>query len=154
MPQFESFSKNLGALKLDPQVTLTRRGTLSLNKSAHTALGSPGAVELLYDLPQRIVGLRAIDARADNAYFVRPMAGDRGPFVISVMAFTKFYDIDTTQSLRWSAHLDEGILCIDLNDAATPVTSNRARDRQPGADDHRDDVRALGEGGDELFGGL
>jgi len=138
MPEFESFSKNLVALQRDPKVTLTRRGTLSLNKSAHAVLGSPDAVELLYDLPQRIVGLRPIDARADNAYFVRPMAGAGGPFVISVMAFTKFYDIDTTQSLRWCAHLDEGILCIDLNDAATPVTSNRARDPQPGADDHRE----------------
>ncbi len=102
-----------------------------------------------------IVGLRPMDARAGNAYFVRPTAGARGPYVMSAMAFTNFYDIDTTQTMRWNAHLDEGILCIDLNDAATPVTSNRARDRPPGGDDHhRDDVRALGEGDDELFGGL
>ena len=43
------------------------------------------------------------------------------------MAFTKFYDIDTSQSLRRNAFLDDGVLCLNLNDLATPVTSNRAR---------------------------
>lgn len=128
MPKFETFTKHLVPLKRDPHVTIQRRGTMSLNKSAHVALGSPDAVELLYDCADRIVGLRPVDPRADHAYMVRPSTNAvSGPFAISAMAFTKFYDIDTTQSLRWAAYVDDGVLCINLNETATPVTSNRAR---------------------------
>lgn len=127
MPQFETFTRSLVPLKREPHVTIQRRGTMSLNKSAHVALGSPAAVELLYDAGERIVGLRAVDPRADHAYMVRPTNAANGPFAISAMAFTKFYGIVTDRSLRWPAYLDDGVLCIDLNQQATPVTSNRAR---------------------------
>ncbi len=128
MPNFETFSRSLLQLNAQPQITVLRRGNMSLNRSAYTALGSPGAVELLYDACERIVGLRPIDPRRSNAYVVRRPAGsDKGPFVITAMAFTKFYAIDTSTSLRRNAYLDDGVLCMCLNDAATPVTSNRAR---------------------------
>jgi hypothetical protein len=128
MPNFETFSRSLLQLKAEPQITILRRGTMSLNRSAYAALGSPGAVELLFDARERIVGLRPIDPRAKNAYIVRqPAGGGKGPFVITAMAFTKFYNIDTTQSLRRNAFLDEGVLCMSMDEVGTPVTSNRAR---------------------------
>ncbi len=128
MPKFETFKRGLLQIPAEPQVTILRRGILSLNKPAHSALGSPDAVELLYDPCERVVGLRPVDPREENSYIVRrPRSGGRGPFVITAMAFTKLYDIDTTQSLRRDAFLDNGVLCVCLNDAATPVTSNRAR---------------------------
>ena len=128
MPNFETFSRNLLQLKAEPQITVLRRGNMSLNKSAFTALGSPDAVELLYDTCERIVGLRPTDARGPNGYVVRFPAGrEKGPFVITAMAFTKFYGIDTSTSLRRNAYLENGVLCMCLDDAATPVTSNRAR---------------------------
>ncbi len=128
MANFQTFSRNLLQLKAEPQITVLRRGILSLNTSAHAALGSPEAVELLYDPCERMVGLRPVDPRADNAYVVRRTAsGGRGPFVITVMAFTKLYEIDTSQSLRRDAFFEDGVLCMRLDDPATPVTSNRAR---------------------------
>ena len=128
MHNFESFSKPLLQHQANPQITILQRGTLSLNKAAYTALGSPESVELLYDPHDRVVGLRPIDGHAPNACLVRqPSSGGKGPFLITAMAFTRFYAIDTTQSLRREAVLDDGILCIGLDDAATPVTSNRAR---------------------------
>lgn len=128
MPNFETFSRSLLQLKAEPQITVLRRGNLSLNRSAYTALGSSDAVELLYDTCERIIGLRPTDPRAHNAYVFRQTAGsDKGPFVITAMAFTKFYGIDTSTSLRRNAYLDDGVLCVCLNDAATSVTSNRAR---------------------------
>lgn len=117
-------------LKSDPHVTIQKRGTISMNRSAFLAAGSPDAVELLYDRDARIIGLRAIEVNAHNAYHVRhPSRSANGPWIISAMAFTKFYDIDTSTTLRWDAYLDGGALCVDLNQSATPVTSNRARDR-------------------------
>jgi hypothetical protein len=131
MPSFERFTKDMTPRKREPQVTIQRRGTLALNEAAHLALGSPDAVELLYDLEQRIVGLRTVDPGAAHAHKVRPLSSTASArFAISALAFTRFYDIDTTQSRRWAAYLDDGVLCIDLNDFGTPVTSNRARGPQ------------------------
>lgn len=127
MPNFESFSRRMLPLKVEPFVTIQKRGTISLNRSAFAALGAPDAVELLYDRQRGIVGLRAIDPRAENAYQVRRTSSSAsGPWVISAMAFTKFYDIDTSCSRRWVAFLDDGVLCADLSADGTQVSSNRA----------------------------
>jgi hypothetical protein len=134
MPNFETFNRSLLQLKAEPQITVLRRGIISLNRSAYAAIDSPDAVELLYDTSERIVGLRPIDVRAQSAYVVRqPTGGGRGPFVITAMAFTKFYDIDTSQSLRRNAFVHDGVLCMSLDEAATPVTSNRAQSNTQGA---------------------
>lgn len=116
------------SLKADPHVTLHKRGTISLNRSAYVALDSPDAVELLYDRERRIIGLRTIDAKAENSYHVRSTARSAsGPWIISAMAFTKFYDIDISVSLRWPAYLDVDVLCVDTSVEGIAVSSNRAR---------------------------
>lgn len=115
------------SLKADPMLTFQRRGAISLNRSAFASLDSPDAVELLFDREHHIVGLRPIDPRADNAYHVRRSSRSAsGPWVISAMAFTKFYDIDTSVSLRRPAYLDDGVLCVDLSKDGIPVVSNRS----------------------------
>lgn len=128
MPNFESFSRTMLPLKADPQLTVQKRGAISLNRSAFAALGFPDSIELLYDREQRVVGLRPVDPKADNAYAVRRAStSTSGPWVISAMAFTKYYDIDTTRTLRWPAYLDNDVLCADLSAPGIAVTSNRAR---------------------------
>jgi hypothetical protein len=129
-PNFEAFRKEQVALKREPQVTIQKRGVISLNNSAYTALGAPEAVELLYDVQSRIVGLHPVDARASRACFLRsPTGNGSGPFVISAMAYLHYYDIDLGSTRRWTAFLDGGILCVDLRQPGTEVTSNRARPR-------------------------
>lgn len=126
MPNFESFSKRMVPTKSMPAVTIQRRGALSLNRAAYSAIGSPHAVELLYDRSARVIGVRPIKADADNAYAVRPATRKSGPFVVSAMAFSQFYDIDTSCTRRWPAYLEDGVLCVDLSlDNGDPVTSNR-----------------------------
>ena len=127
MPNFETFTKRLVPLKKQPLVTIQKRGTISLNKSAHIALGAPEAVELLYDQDEMIVGLHPVEATVEHAYPLRSASGkDTGPFVISAIAFTKFYRINTDVSLRWAAYIEGDVLCIDTKSPGTPVTSNRA----------------------------
>ncbi len=127
MAEFETFRRSLVPLKRDPTITVQKRGTLSVNKAAQMLLGAPAAVELLYDETARTVGLRAVSANADHGYSLRSSTGhDAGPFVISAMAFLHFYDIYPDETLRWVAYLDGEVLCINLNDQAVPVTSNRA----------------------------
>ncbi|MDP9115721.1 MAG: hypothetical protein M3O28_00330 [Actinomycetota bacterium] len=133
MPNFETFRRALLPLKSEPFVTIQKRGTMSLNLSAFVALDSPVSVELLYDRGKEIVGIRVADPRADNAYHVRTTSPS-GPFVVSAMAFTKFYDLDIAVTRRWPAYLDNGVLCVDLTKDGLPVTSNRARRRRDDED--------------------
>ncbi|WP_375482060.1 hypothetical protein [uncultured Jatrophihabitans sp.] len=129
---FESFSRQMLTSNAEPHVTIHKRGTLSLNRPAYEAIGSPASVELLFDRGAQIVGLRGVPHDVANAYHVRASTpSPSGPWVISAIAFTKYYDIDTTRSLRWPAHVQDGILCVDLTSAAVPVTSNRARNDAP-----------------------
>jgi len=127
MTDFETFRKTLVPLKRDPTITVQRRGTMSLNRAAQALLGAPAAVELLYDAGARTIGLRPVSPRADHGYCLRSSTRNgAGPFVISAMAFLRFYDIYPEETLRWVAYLAEDVLCINLADPAIAVTSNRA----------------------------
>lgn len=131
MPNFETFTKRMAPLAKKPYVTIQKRGTISLNAAAHAALGEPEAVELLYDRTERIVGLRAVSKEAEHAYALRPQAGKSvGPFIVSGTAFAKYYKIDTTVSRRWAGQLEGDVLCIDLKQPGTVVTSNRSTARR------------------------
>ena len=57
MADFEVFTRRMVPLVKQPTATLQKRGTMSLNKAAHVALGSPDAVELLYDRAEQIIGM-------------------------------------------------------------------------------------------------
>lgn len=122
MPNFETFTKRMVPLVKQPYVTIQRRGTISLNASAHDQLGAPDAVELLYDKEEQIVGFRAVPKEAEHAYGLRA-AGKT--YIVSGTAFTKYYKIDTSVSKRWPAHMDGDVLCVDLKAEGTEVTSNR-----------------------------
>ena len=124
MPDFETFSRRMLSLQAQPFVTVQRRGSMSLNQSALQALGQPEAVELLYDRSASIIGLHGVDPRAETAYQVRQASRSAsGPWVISAMAFTKFYGIDTSATRRWPAYLEGDVLCVDLT--VPPVASVR-----------------------------
>ena len=125
MPNFESFNRRMVPMQAAPHVTIQKRGTLSLNRSAFEALGAPDAVKLLYDRDARIVGLRAVPAADPDASLVRGSSRGRGPWVVSAMAFTRFYAIDTSTTLRREAYLEDDVLCVDLRRAGVPVTSTR-----------------------------
>ncbi|MEP7021025.1 MAG: hypothetical protein ABI808_10260 [Pseudonocardiales bacterium] len=149
MADFETFRKPLVALKREPTITIQKRGTMSLNRSAQVVLGSPAAVELLFDAGRRIVGLRPVDPRADHAYPVRSSTGlENGPFVVSAMAFLHFYGIHQHESLRWVAYLNEDVLCIDLDAQAVAVTSNRAMRQSTGSHVSLSDYRDARDGVD------
>ena len=128
MAQFERFSHDQVALKREPWATIQKRGTISLNRSAYVMLGSPGPVELLYDAESQIVGLRACNPRDREAvHFRSPTGKDAGPFLLSAMAYLRFYGIAVLESRRWPAYLEDGVLCVDLRAPSLAVTSNRAR---------------------------
>ncbi len=128
MPNFETFTKRMVPLVKQAAVTIQKRGTMSVNRAAYVALGEPEAVELLYDATEQIVGFRSAKKDMEHAYPMRPQgAKTDGPYIVAGTAFTKYYGIDTTVSRRWHARMEDNILCIDLKEEGTVVTSNRTR---------------------------
>lgn len=127
MAEFETFTRRMIPLVKTPSVTIQKRGMMSFNKAAHVALGSPKAVELLFDKTRKIIGIRPVDPEVDHAYPVRSQTNkDDGPYMVSGAAFTKYYGIATDEARRWNADLEDGILCIDLRHPGKVVTSNRS----------------------------
>ena len=113
----------------NPTVTIQKRGTISLTASAFVLLGKPEAVELLYDSDEQIVGIRPVDRNVEHAYPLRGMGSkkDDTTYMLSGMAFTKYYGIDTSVARRYAATLEDGILCIDLKTEGTVVIGHRSK---------------------------
>lgn len=126
MPEFEVFRKRMVPLVKQPYVTIQRRGVLSFNHAAHEALGKPAAIELLYDAAAQVMGVRGVDPTTEHAYAFRQTAGrSNGSFMVSGIAFAKYYGIPTEVSRRYPAYMDGDVLCVDLSAEGTEVTSNR-----------------------------
>lgn len=124
---FETFMRQRAPVTGEPSVTIQKRGTLSLNVPAYSALGSPEAVELLFDRDQRLMALRAVDPSAESAYPIRPL-GRGSTWLVSGKAFTKYYGIETGSAHRWTGRVEDGLLIVDLKEPGTDVSMGRSQD--------------------------
>lgn len=138
---FEVFEKSSAPLARVPSVTIQKRGIISINRAAHTLIGSPEAVELLWDGERKLIGLRPSKETEPNAYPARPQSAKtgKGPIVIAGTMFTQYYKIDTSQSLRYRPSVEDGILVIDISKPGQVVSSNRAG-RSGGSGDTTDET--------------
>ena len=129
---FETFSRRHMRPGGEPFLTIQRKGVFSLNRAAFEALGSPDAVELLYDSEARLIGLRKVDGGLEHAYAVRRLGrgGTESTFLVSGTAFTNYYGIETPASIRRSGRMEGDMMVIDLNDPGTEVKSNRRSRRR------------------------
>lgn len=131
MPQFEVFKKRNSRPSQQPRVALQKGGGFSLNGAAHEALGSPKAIELLFDPNERIIGLRGVDIDAAHAYPLRTTAAKLNPsYLASGAAFVKYYGIDASTSQRWDAYMVDDVLCVNIaeqgDDAEDEVSEDSA----------------------------
>lgn len=116
-----------------PYVTIQKRGIMSLTKSAWVALGTPRAIEFLYDPDEQIIALKGVAEDVEHAYPIRGVDTD-GPWIVSGTAFTRFFNIITDVSRRYPAYVEGDLLCIDLKLGGTEVTSNRVKNGQTTAE--------------------
>ncbi len=123
---FEVFDKRFSTLVKRPEVTIQTKGMLSVNASAYSALGSPEAVELLYDRDQQVVGMRPVAPDAAHAYPIRAV-GAGATFIVSGRAFFAYYGIPTDKPVRRDVKITNDVLIIDLKDPGRDATSNRNR---------------------------
>ncbi|MDQ1181864.1 hypothetical protein [Rhodococcus sp. SORGH_AS_0301] len=136
---FEVFNKRNAPLGKSPSVTIQKRGIFSMNRAAHALIENSDTIELLYDKDEQIIGFRPAEDSTLHGYPVRPQSNAKstGPVLVAGFAFTQYYGIDTTVSMRYSPRLVDGILCIDLKDGGQPIVGNRTpkSDRNDASDD-------------------
>lgn len=123
---FERFDKRKAVYGRSPNVTIQVRGIISINQAAFRRMGEPNHVDLLYDVEQKLIGIVGTDD-PNTGHNVRVADQSGAPAVISGTAFTRYYDIDTSESKRWEPMFDGPMLIVDLKQPGRPIGSRRTR---------------------------
>ncbi|HEY1834907.1 MAG TPA: hypothetical protein VGG08_10745 [Solirubrobacteraceae bacterium] len=143
---FETFMRQRARATDDPAVSIQKRGTFSLNGAAYEALGSPEAIELLYDRDRKLVAMRAVDPAAESAYPLRALGKGR-TWLASGKAFMNYYGLAVDHARRWVAQVEDGMLILNMNEEGTDVSLGR--DREPGTVREGSATRHQDYGGDD-----
>ena len=130
MPNFQTFTRRATPVVATPMVTIQKRATMSLNRSAYEALGQPQAVELLFDPDEQIIGFRGVDPSVRHAYPIRKQPTSYS-YLVAGKAFAEHFRIPVGETRRYEAEMIGDVLAIDLKQEATkPV-------RRDGGKPHR-----------------
>ena len=114
---FEVFDKKSVPSTTEPWVTIQKKGLLSLNRTAAEALGTPEAVELLFDREEEIIGFRSADLNNPRAFQLRKQGKNptrNSNYLVAGTAFCNYYKIDTSFARRYKPKMNSGILTVDL----------------------------------------
>jgi hypothetical protein len=97
----------------EPRVTLGK-GAFYLNDKAFEVLERPAAVEMLYDGNRRIIGLRPIDPRKDNAFLLKEHRSNYKR--IAAASFCTNYRLKYDRTLLFEGVdlNDDGVMMLDL----------------------------------------
>jgi hypothetical protein len=131
VPNFEIFRRGAAPIGKQPYVTLNKRGVFLINKAAYQAIGQPQAVIMMFDPSEKIVGMQPVEAGTADAYAVHTTTRDRS-FLVSGKAFCNYYELPLGTSIRYPASVNDGILCINIAEGGTEVSSNRSGSGQAG----------------------
>jgi hypothetical protein len=123
---FEVFDKRSAAATRSPMVTIQRGGSFSLNEAAKELVGSPEAVELLYDREKKLIGFRPVAPTSPRAFPVRPQGKNAKTYMVAGKAFSNHYGLDTARARRYAVEMSDGVLVLDLNSDSVDVTGPRA----------------------------
>jgi hypothetical protein len=126
MPEWRSLERGARAIAGTPTVGIqATKGNLTLNQAAFIALGSPEAVEVLYDPDERLIGLRA--ATLSTATYPVHKQGKSATYWIAGKALVRAMNLDVSRARRYDATLLDGVLTLDLKQGGTPVTAGAPR---------------------------
>jgi len=132
--QWQTFDKRSAAASKSPFVTVQKNnGPISLNKAAHELMGSPEAVELMFEPNRKLIGFKPVQPTSPKAFPVRPQGKNAATLMVAGQAFTKYYGIDTRVARRYPVEMRDGVLVLDLNGESIEVVSNRGRKARAGA---------------------
>jgi hypothetical protein len=111
--------------------TLQESGKITLTEQAAKDLGQPvgltvpEAVELYFDRERRIIGMRAVPRGTPHSYAARKQTYGT-TVVLTALSFFHHYGIDLGgTSRRFTAYMDNDLLCVDLNAESEVVVGPR-----------------------------
>ena len=112
------------------RVTLNSRGVILLNKAAYECIGSPGAVELLFDEDEGVIGLKPKDLRHQNAFPLKYKGTSSKKYqyrIISASPFCKHFDIKPKSTILFTQpDMDnDGTLLLALDTAVNVGRGSR-----------------------------
>lgn len=119
-----------GGERMALRITLSSRGVMLFNNRAYQAMGSPGAVELMFDEENGVIGLRPRDIRFQNAFPMKNEAKDAKKYQyrrINAASFCKHFDIKPKSTILFTQPDmdDNGTLLLDLGTAVNVGRGSR-----------------------------
>lgn len=120
---FELFDKRSVPKTKTPQVTVQKKGTLSINRPAYEGMGSPERVNLLFDRDSRLIGIRQATEES-HSYPLRKV-GQGNSYLVSGGLFVSYYDIPCEVARRYDAEVKDEMVVVDLKQQGEQVVSNR-----------------------------
>ena len=124
---FEVYDKRRASASKHPYVTIQRKGPFSFNRAAYELMGSPNAIELLYDRDEERIGFRPTSPDRPQAFPVRAQGKNSVTHIVAGQSFTKHYGLDTSLARRYPVRMEDKILVLDLRGDSVEVTGPRAR---------------------------
>ncbi|MEP7077052.1 MAG: hypothetical protein ABI878_14700 [Acidobacteriota bacterium] len=115
--EWEEFLGGPRSRASEPQISLSPRAELSLNRAAIELLGNPMSVVMLFDRARSRIGLRPSPNGAPNAYRLKHRRSDKRsrPSIVHLKAFCNTYNIRPKRSIRFATPQSEnGMLVLDL----------------------------------------
>ncbi len=91
---------------------------IMLNRIAYEALGTPPAVELMFDETLKIIGVKPIDARRPNAFPLKAKKGSQYRLIFA-SAFCTHFGIRIDRTVKFnSVDIDnEGVMTLEVANA-------------------------------------
>lgn len=120
---FELFDRRVAASTKEPIASIQKSGSIGLNAAAHDLLDRAEMVEFLFDRSRQVLALRPVDD-SPHGYKLR-QPSSTGYTSVFAAALFEAYDIDRSESRRFIAHMEDGMLCIDLNEPSTSKGSQQ-----------------------------
>lgn len=107
--------KPYGAERDGVRVTLGPKKAIMLNEKAYEALGSPAAVEFMFEENRKAIGLKPIDPRRENAFPIKPKKGSRHR-VIRAAAFCTHVGIKVDRTVLFNdVDIDnDGVMMLEI----------------------------------------
>lgn len=125
---FELFEKRRTPPSREAYVTMLKTGIVSMNAFAYDLVKRPEYFEFLYDQSRRLVALRPCFEQTQYSYPVRELkSATGGTYSVSAKAFMLYYELPMESSIRRQAFIEDGLLCVDLNDPGVDVTTMRTK---------------------------
>lgn len=130
---FEVFDRGaLPVSDVDPEVTIQRRGTMTMNRAAAAALGHPRAIQLMYAEQEHIIGLRAAELGSPRTFRLSPQGKGPTYYSTSGKSFMNRYGIPHEIATRYKARMSGDMLLVDLKEGGVQVFSSRSKTSEQG----------------------